>query len=748
MHHRPRRRPGRLALLATATITAAAVSGAAVPALAAGQAPARAATPGNQARPVFLINGDRLIVRPVPGGQDAAALLPVPGASSVLSLRLGAKTEDIPADALPYLGRGLDPSLFDVAALQRAESDGRLPVQVRFAGRRPALPGVIITRTGAGSARGYLTASSAKVFGVALQRQFRADHARGSYGSDGLFAGVSIALAGAPTPVRASPDFPMHTLTVTGTNLRGQPDTGDTVIVINAADWQRFGDPNEIFNFFYHGTAKYSLPAGQYWAIGDFVNFRGRHGSERLDVLPQFTVTGNHTRVHLAERAASSRLSFTTSRPTQPELVGITFIRGGLHHTSFGFGFSDSGLSLWVSPTTSKPTVGTLRTFTSAQLASPPTAPGTPYFYNLDYAGPDGIIPPQHYVVSAASLATVHERYFQDRPSTGGWLVFGGFPLQLEGILISLVPPLHLPGLQTQYFTAGPSLAWSLGYVEFYDSFTGGQFDTYRTLPAGKQLTDDWNEYPLHPQPAVQPLHGSLGRILPSVPSAFRSGNRLELDLTPFSDNQPGHLGSGYFPGTGKYAIFANGVRIAHGNPATGIKPVRLSGKPSVIRFVQTADRSSPDFELSSASTTAWTWRSAPQPKAMVPPSWYCGYRLVANRVILLRRCAVQPLLTLRYQVHKLALDGIAPPGPQVIGLAVGHLQLAKRSQITGARAQVSYDNGRFWLPAHIAATGHGQFRILFHAPPGVDVSLRVSATDAAGGSITETILSAYGVGL
>src|SRR5712691_9199604 len=88
--------------------------------------------------------------------------------------------------------------------------------------RLHALPGVTITRSGGGVASGYLTASSARAFGRALVRQFRADHARGSYGTDGMFAGESVALAGAePSPV-PRPAFPMHTLTVTATGLAGQ----------------------------------------------------------------------------------------------------------------------------------------------------------------------------------------------------------------------------------------------------------------------------------------------------------------------------------------------------------------------------------------------------------------------------------------------------------------------------------------------------------------------------------------------
>ena len=59
-----------------------------------------------------------------------------------------------------------------------------------------------------------------------------------------------------------------------------------------------------------------------------------------------------------------------------------------------------------------------------------------------------------------------------------------------------------------------------------------------------------------------------------TIPSASRSGNTLVLDVTPFSDNVPGHLGSGFQLGifgatgkvTGSYEIDQNGKKIAGGN--------------------------------------------------------------------------------------------------------------------------------------------------------------------------------------
>ncbi|MGO9294548.1 MAG: hypothetical protein ACLP52_11865 [Streptosporangiaceae bacterium] len=403
----------RLGAAVTAAAAAAALLGAAIPAAAAAASPAApaAAASAAAARPaqLLLLGGDRLVARSTARGSREVSLLPVRGSAGVLVLRQGSRADYIPADALPYLGRGLNPDLFSLAALRRAESGKRLPVRMTFSGRRPALPGVIVTRSGAGTASGYLTAASARRFGAALERQFRADHARARYGTDGLFArSLSLGLAGAPglpAPARQAParaGFRLRALTVTGTDRRGRPDNGDMVVVMNAANWQRFGDPIESTGFFYQGVAKFAVPPGPYWAIGDFVNFSARSFAERLVVLPQFTVSKSRRRAHLAETAASSKITIATALPTSPLMDGITLVRGGLHGTQSSWGFFDSGGSLWINPTTTRPSVGTLQTYTTAQLASPAHA-AEPYFYNLDFPGPAGIIPPQNFAAPQGS---------------------------------------------------------------------------------------------------------------------------------------------------------------------------------------------------------------------------------------------------------------------------------------------------------------------------------------------------------
>jgi hypothetical protein len=74
-----------------------------------------------------------------------------------MTTTLGGRSYVIPADALPYLGRGLSAGLFDIARLLREQAAGRFPVEVRYEGRVPALPGVTITSAAGGSITETLT---------------------------------------------------------------------------------------------------------------------------------------------------------------------------------------------------------------------------------------------------------------------------------------------------------------------------------------------------------------------------------------------------------------------------------------------------------------------------------------------------------------------------------------------------------------------------------------------------------------
>jgi hypothetical protein len=246
--------------------------------------------------------------------------------------------------------------------------------------------------------------------------------------------------------------------------------------------------------------------------------------------------------------------------------------------------------------------------------------------------------------------------------------------------------------------------------------------------------------------------------MFPTLPSASRAGNKLTLDITPFTDNVFGHLGSGFFhiPAkvehiTGSYALFQDGHQIAGGNAvkAAGFNGdlllhAKLAPGPSQIKFALTASRAGVSYLLSAASRDVWTWPSRPEPKATVPAGWYCSYSVAGGQLRFNRHCAVQQMLTLRYQVAGLSLRGTTAPGRQSLAFTAVPLQLAAPSPVTAAGLQVSVDGGTTWHSASVHRTGPASFRAGFTVPAGHQVSLRVTVRNKAGATLTETILGAY----
>jgi len=754
-------RPYAFAAAVSAMATAAAMTGigpaAASPAVRAAASPvarvmAPAAVGRAQSRSELLINGDRLEVS---GGTPPSVAVAPSGsgfAASVIELRLAGKTYAIPAAAFAYLGRGLDPSLFDVQALPPG---GDLPVQITYRGAPPKLPGITITRAAGGVAHGYLTASSARAFGSALTRQLARDHAKASYGTDGLFAhGVTISLAGSgPGPV-PRPRFPMHTLTVHGITGTGRPDTGDLVSVFNTDNNAFFGDPYEAGNFFDGGVVKFSVPSGRYLALGSFVTFdsRGNPVSERIVLIPRFTVTGA-TSVRVDARLATSLFTITTPRPAVISSLSWELrSTDGAGHVSIFQWLQLGSFPLWISPTSQPPASGALQVFASARLTSPATAK-SPYTYDVAFQDLSGRIAQQRYTVKQASLATVDGRYFSAVRSAGGLVRIGLFPVQLQDGYFTPVNTFSVPVELREYLTAGqPAIAWVSQYFQIYSTLSGGlsggQSDALRAFTPGENTRLDWNAYPLHTGVNVN-LLGSANAY-PTLPSASRSADTLSLDVTPFSDSTPGHTGTGLLPGTadssvkisGSYEIDQNGARIAAGDATKLAGPlgdfftqVKLSRGPSAIRFVLAGSRTGAPYPLSTADKTVWTWKSAHESGVTIPKGWTCADGT--------RSCAAEPLLALDYAVAGLGLTGTAPAGAQVIRIQVGHQQLAAASKITSVTAQVSLDDGATWQPAQVSGSGATRYAV-FSAPAGSHVTLKVTAADAAGGTISETITRGY----
>jgi hypothetical protein len=566
-------------------------------------------------------------------------------------------------------------------------------------------------------------------------------------------AGMTIRMAAPARQAPARPGFRMHTLTVKGFSLAGKPDTGDLVQLFDV-DNTTLIDPQAGAGTFHDGVVKYSVPAGHYFAIAEFGGSKTGHGN-RFVILPQFGVTGNRT-ITIRGRAADSKVTMVTPRPAATLTTGVWVLRTGRSGPPIVLELYFPGTSVWLSPTRARPTVGALRVAVNQHLESPPGR-GVPYEYTLSETDPPGIIPVQRYLVRAASLATVHERFYQAAPAAGGWAFNGSFPgtnpnlnQQWFGFIEPAGPPLKFPGRLTEY-AGGTGSA----QMEWFGQYAPGQVPSesgdIRLLHPGERLTENWDAYPLHPAARVLLDHepNMFGAV---VPSALRAGNTLRLSVDPFDDSQPGHQIGVFFPVqgvklAGTYQIDENGRKIAGGNAVTQASPgggfaaqATLTGHAPAIRFSLDVSRTSTLFPLSTATSTIWAWHSTPAGTGSLPAGWTCA------QFTRTRNCAVQPMMTLDYRVARLGLDGTAPAGHQVVHVLAGHLQAARAAPVTRVAVSVSFDGGTTWHRARV--TGHGgRYAAAFTAPAGALVTLRTTAADAAGGSVTETITSAYRIG-
>jgi hypothetical protein len=110
--------------------------------------------------------------------------------------------------------------------------------------------------------------------------------------------------------------------------------------------------------------------------------------------------------------------------------------------------------------------------------------------------------------------------------------------------------------------------------------------------------------------------------------------------------------------------------------------------------------------------------------------------------------CRILPILNLDYHLATNDLN-TGRPGPQLLHLTVDHLSydnVGSTAAITSVAVSVSFDGGTTWQPA-VVLGAHGQYTAAWSNPAsaaGTSPDLKVTATDAAGGSITQIVTSAY----
>lgn len=757
-----------LLLGSAAAVVAAAVP--AVPALAdpAGPPPvmlvaAKAAVPM-----VPMVTGGQVTVTP---GAGNAAVLPSAARSGggFVSYTSNGDRYLVPASAAPFAGRQLSWSLFDVSALARDHITGtaRIPVSLSFsAGATPAAPpGVRLTWVSGSSARGYVTASSGRDFAAWLRHRIGAEIRAGRHAdSTPLPGGLATMSLAAPAPAPGGPtssDNPLHIVQFNATDLTGQPASFAILVIVNM---DSIGLANEDQVPLEDGIARVALPAGHYAALTFFLDFDAQ-GSQIAGhwVTPSFTVpraSSTTTTVTLDERTATSLISVAhTPRPASEEFVATTFdpidsahdIGGAVGTTELGPAnpYGAPPVSLYVAPEPAAP-AGTLRYYVEWQGIPPGTSPA--YRYDVAF-GSDDVPADEAYTVRASQLATVQQQFSADPATPAGTFANQLVTTPLDAVsgrsLASDDFPVPAPGNVTDYLGTADGGQWL--QLATMDNFALNEAADEHTFAAGHVYSLQWGHGPLAPgfgQHTGPHQYWDTVSGLEPCPACSGTGGTLALVFFDYAgDSEPDHLGS--FSAPANFALYRDGTQLV--NAANTIGAV-LTGVPQAVstyRAVLDVDGSGESGVSQSTLThTDLTFRytPAPQPGSALPSDDAC-YPLTAVGVSA-GPCQILPVLTLNYQLATSETDTSSAP-VEHMRLTVGHLTYdgyGSHAPITSATVAVSFDGGATWQSAAVA--GHdGRYTVTWHNPAsaaGTSPDLQVTATDAAGGSITQTITSAY----
>jgi hypothetical protein len=732
------------------------------PAAAAPQPSRAAATPAatQTTVAVALLTGDWVRLGTAPDGRQTATMLPRDRHGAAGSFRTERRNGDLyvfPTLVAPYLGRVLDPALFNVSQLARAgltTASSRLPLRLtyRAGATHHAVPGITVTRTQGDTVDGYLTPASAAAFGPALAAQVRAD-AAAHWPIGGIFAGLTgVRYAGPAAAPPVQPHFPMVTLRILVTGADGQPAPFGSLLVVNTDDVRKFNG----FPFIVNGEARISLPTGHYSFFVDTFDLVGDNFVDRIVNISDYQLTRAQT-LTVDMRTATTQLAVHTPRPAAADAADLDWQRTDVNGLSFSlsFGFG-AGFDVRVAPGQAA-RVGRLNFATGFHLSAPASEP-VPYVYDLRFDSTGNAIPASlAYDVAPGDLATLNTRYHADgrREAVSARLSF----LPWQSFIFGTLLPVTAPGARTEFVNSPPDGSWLQDYlgfllIDFSDIenpiviFAAELVDTFRQFPPGLERTVDFA------RPALGPgLDFDTGLApFPYLCPACRQGNSIGVFLTPVTDTVPGHFGLLDFPqvtpfgpvvSTTRFRLFQNGTLLDDETDVRGTT-VSVPAAGASYRVLYDQTRTAPWYTQGTRSQSEWTFTSAQPAGRTAPANWDCAP--LPDGTLPPGDCAVLPLLTVNYAAP-VDLSGRIPAGTNHLGVTVAPTQGAPAAAVTAATVEVSFDDGASWATAPVTGNGPGQFDAVFTAPATGFVSTRVHATDAAGNTVTQTVIRAYTVG-
>ncbi|MEV0151439.1 MULTISPECIES: S8 family serine peptidase [unclassified Nonomuraea] len=350
------------------------------------------------------------------------------------------------------------------------------------------------------------------------------------------------------------------------------------------------------------------------------------------------------------------------------------------------------------------------------------------------YQGPDvtyhlrfdehGRVPARPVKVGMGEMVRVDATYHADQPDTSGW-EYGESSAGEEPGRMTYGGSLRMPVARTEYF--GPvsdDVIWSRTITNHGLDLRSDDRFTRRD----RRLTERWFKAPLVPGAADVPAGHPV-----ALPCALcRDGDRF-VPAEQWLDSDPRHH-SGLSPVTSVPRLFVGDQEVA----AQGTRPrsftVPAAAGPYRLEAMDTTERA-----LSRKVTTASRFTSSPA--SGTPRGYSCSFGTA---------CAFQPAVQLTYDLPLDLLNRAEAGKRYAFELRAGaHSAVRRAPAVTRVKVEFSVDDGATWRDvSRVGPRGGGRFEVELSHPPLARtsgyVSLRVTASDTAGGSVTQTIDRAY----